>query len=284
MPMRKWLGKQRGVLVERLGMASVSAAVREYGLEESMDHLSQIVPDIEHQYSRFSLDSPSMLLRVRALHAFQVALANEAIGMVDSQKASIRVVDIGDSAGTHIQYLLGLHKDRQLDCMSVNIDEEALQKIREKGLNAVQASAEDLGALGIDADVFMCFEVLEHLTNPIQFLKDLSGNTHCRALVLTVPYVSQSRVGLHQIRASQAGSSHPESTHIFELSPEDWELLFKHAGWSVGKDRLFLRYPTKGPLRLMRYYWKRDLEGFWGAILRRDSTWSKSSEVPYLRG
>lgn len=277
-PRTIWIRLRRpfNILTEQLKISSIRAAVRRQGLEELLRHLVQIVPDITHQYTRFLVNTDYLRLKVRAVHAFQVALANEAIiRFLSPEKRPITAVDIGDSAGTHIQYLQELHKDIQLRCLSVNLDEEAVKKIREKNLKALHARAEDLGRLGIDADIFLCFETLEHLTSPVQFLKSLSDNTNCKALVITVPYVAQSRVGLHHIRASRQEPCNPESTHIFELSPTDWQLLFKYAGWSVVQNRLYLQYPTRGILRLTRRYWRQgDFEGFWGTILQRDSTWS----------
>ncbi len=67
-----------------------------------------------------------------------------------------------------------------------------------------------------------------------------------------------------------------ENTHIFELSPEDLQLLFKFAGWSVVFERIYLQYPKKHWLRITKRYWMMfDFEGFYGVILKRDSTWSK---------
>jgi len=67
-----------------------------------------------------------------------------------------------------------------------------------------------------------------------------------------------------------------ENTHIFELSPEDLQLLFKFAGWSVVFERIYLQYPRKHWLRITKNYWRMfDFEGFYGVILKRDSTWSK---------
>jgi len=110
----------------------------------------------------------------------------------------------------------------------------------------------------------------------VQFLKELSDQSSCQALVLTVPYVGRSRVGMHHIRHGSDGIVTPEETHVFELCPADWILLVKHAGWSPIEQRVYLQYPSKHPLRVLKGYWKRiDFEGFWGVILRRDRTWKQ---------
>ena len=261
--------------LERLQRYSLCLALREQGLWELQERLAQIVPDLKRQYTAFEVNSAYLVLKVRGMHAFQVALTNEAIASLSAPSEPLNVVDIGDSAGTHIQYLLALHKDRELRCTSINLDVAAVRRIRDKGLQAEQLRAEEIGSRGIHAGLFISFEMLEHLENPVQFLKSLSDRTACRALVITVPYVERSRVGLHHIRHGLRQSRTPENTHIFELSPADWRLLFMHAGWKVQQERLYLQYPKHGLLRLTKPLWRNlDFEGFWGAVLQRDTTWS----------
>lgn len=262
-------------VLERLQRYSLCQALREQGLWELQERLSEIVPDLRHQYTSQELDSDYLLLKVRGQHAFQVSLANEAIKGLHSSNGSPTLIDVGDSAGTHIQYLQTLHKDRNLRCISVNLDEGAVQKIRMKGLEAVCARAEDMATQGLDADILVSFEMLEHLPNPIQFLKTLSEKSSCQGLVITVPYLEQSRVGFHHLRHGLRQRNTPEMTHIFELCPADWTLLFMHAGWKVLQERVYRQYPKYGLYRVMKPVWKAlDFEGFWGAILVRDHTWS----------
>jgi SAM-dependent methyltransferase len=260
---------------ERLASSSIRAALREQGLTQLVGTLPRIVPDITQQYTSFRVESEYDRLKVRGMHAFQVSLAGRAIERVQHDTTPISVVDIGDSAGTHLEYLREIYRHLPLKVLGINLDEQAVKRIRERALPAMQVRAEDLVSHGITADIFLLFETLEHLMSPIQFLRDLSRRTACRALVVTVPYLARSRVGLHHIRARRQEACGPETVHIFELSPGDWSLLFRHAGWSIVEDRLYLQYPRRGPLRALKPYWRwRDFEGFWGAVLERDHTWT----------
>lgn len=183
------------------------------------------------------------------------------------------IVDIGDSAGTHLQYLTGLYSN--IKCLSVNLDKEAVERIRAKGLNAVHARAEDLDQYNINVDIFLSFQVLEHIMNPCSFLHKLSEKTNTKYFVVTVPYVRKSRVGLHHIRRSASETVKAENTHIFELSPEDWKLIVRHSGYDIVKERVYLQYPKRSFYRLTKYLWRRfDFEGFYGLILKRDNSWS----------
>ena len=269
-----WIKYVEGLICTK----SIRAAAREQELLPIYHQLTEIIPDITHQYTSFDLDSEYLKTKVRALHSFQIALVNEALQFIDSSpEDTLTIVDIGDSAGTHLQYVKGLHQDRNLRCLSIDIDSEAVRRIKEKGMEAICARAESLPSLSIDADIFLSFEMLEHLMNPCGFLHELSEKTNYKAFVITVPYLAHSRVGLHHIRHDQKRSVTPEETHIFELSPEDWRLIFKHSGWAIEAEKIYLQYP-KRPL-FFRFLWKRywqhcDFEGFYGVILKSDKSWS----------
>ena len=266
-----------------MAIKSIEKAVHEQGFSQLVYKLGEIVPDITHQYSTFKVDTLYLTKKVRGEHAFQISLVQEAINIFKkSAKDDLIIADIGDSAGTHIQYIKSLFGDRNIRTISVNLDPKAVKRIREKGFEAICARAEEIGEkYNITADIFLCFETLEHLMNPAEFLYKLS-KTNCDLLVITVPYLKSSRIGLHQIRnlnkqnLSRKKIMSAENTHIFELSPEDLQLLFKFAGWSVVFERIYLQYPKKHWLRITKWYWRMfDFEGFYGVILKRDSTWSK---------
>lgn len=245
---------------------SILSAIKEQGLLPLYWTLSRIVLDITHQYSSFDVDTDYLRTKIRGQHAFQISLVNEAIYLLGMPKS---ITDVGDSAGTHIQYIKGLYPDKDIQTLSVNSEQCAVDRIRSKGLDAVCCRAEDLY---IKADMFLCFEMLEHLMNPCEFLYKLS-KIGCRALVLTIPYLRQSRVGLHHIRGNQKRQVNSENTHIFELSPGDWGLIFKHSGWRVLSDKIYLQYPRKSMLApYRRRCWRlADFEGFYGIILIPDN-------------
>lgn len=267
--------KQSGRLgLQKLLSASLRAAVREQGLGGLMESLSGSVPDIRQQYSSYALEGDYTLYKVRAQHAFQISVVQEAIERLKlGGEAPVTIVDIGDSAGTHIQYLRGLHG--RIRSLSVNLDADAVARIRAKGLEAIHARAEDLNQYDIHPDIFISFQTLEHLHAPLTFLRSLAG-VNCRGFVVTVPYVSTSRVSLSYIRQRRAQPVVPENVHVFELSPDDLRVLFQFAGWRVVYDRVYLQYPTAHPLRATKPLWKQfDFEGFYGAVLEPDDTWSR---------
>jgi len=263
--------------LESLLTRSLRSAVRSEGLSLVYRSISKIVPDITDQYSAHRMDTEYLLTKVRAMHAFQMSLATEAIaGSGVSKRQPVTVVDVGDSSGTHLEYIRALMKDISIRPVSVNIDMAALEKIRKKGIEAIRAAADEVRMYAEKSDIIFSFEMLEHLHDPVGFLKKLSDATRCKAFIVTVPYVRMSRVALHHIRRGEKGHVNAEGVHVFELSPADWRLIFMHSGWSVIKDTIYLQYPRRGLLSLTRFLWRRyDFEGFYGAILRRDTSWSE---------
>lgn len=251
---------------------SLLYAAREKNYGELLATLKNIVPDISRQYTGFELNSDYLIDNVRNLHAFQISLVDKIIEEFEKPV----IVDIGDSSGTHLKYLLGIYaKRRDISCLSINLDEEAVKKIKKTGLNALLARAEDLPQHNINADIFLCFETLEHLMDPCHFLHQLSSSTSAHYLIVTVPYLTKSRVGLHHVRNGSRDKVFAENTHIFELCPDDWKLIMKHSGWELVRDDVYLQYPRNHPLRLAKYLWRKlDFEGFYGMILRRNDTWS----------
>ncbi|MDP3244331.1 MAG: hypothetical protein Q8M83_01590 [bacterium] len=256
-----------------LWQKSLQRAVKEQKLQKLLEELKKIVLDITEQYSSFKIDTSYLQNKVRSLHAFQIFLVDKVINGF----ANPTIVDIGDSAGTHIQYLQGLYgRQKQMNCLSINLDSIAVAKIKAKGLKAIQARAEDLEEYNINTDIFLCFEIMEHLMDPCRFLRELASKTNAKYLIITVPYVKNSRVGLHHIRTGREGNLNAETTHIFELNPNDWKLLAKHSGWQIAYEKIYFQYPKWSFLYLTKPLWKRlDFEGFYGMILKKDDTWSK---------
>jgi hypothetical protein len=269
-------------LLAQMQRASIRSAAREQHLDHLSKRLAEIVPDLTSQYTTFSVDTDFLQAKVRTLHAFQVDLVIKAVNYIPP-KEFLHLVDIGDSSGTHLIYLNAILKNEvrftseNLKCFSVNLDPIAVEKIASKGIEARLCRAEDLYKnYKIKADLILSFEMLEHLSDPISFLNILSEKSVSEYFVLTVPYLLQSRVGLHHIRHGQKRVVYPENTHIFELSPNDWKLIFQHAGWKIVEEAIYRQYPFWSMWVLMKPIWKKlDFEGFYGVILKRDRTWAE---------
>jgi hypothetical protein len=250
---------------------SLAAAVRERGWDELVARLRIIVPDVL---------PPSVPnrghweLKRRLQHAFQCTLLLKALDTLPQR--NVRVVDIGGT-GIHTRYLSVLgSRGRSIDTVDVNVDPDVIAAQEAWGRQALLCRAEKLAAklAGEQVDLFLMFETAEHLHDPALFFHRLARRFDC-PVVLTVPYVRRSRVGLFNVRQGNRKVIAAGDEHIFELTPDDWTLLLRHAGWKVTCSDICRQYPTKYPL--LRWYfsslWRHaEFEGSWGAILTKDLT------------
>lgn len=240
-----------------------------------MNRLRKLVPDLSDQESSEKEHFNAYWeLKRRSLQAFQCDLMLKLIDKIN--RDDLRIVDIGDSAGTHMMYLKELAKQtHNIDTISVNLDPRAIAKIKARGLKAIHCRAEDLELDGKHVDAFTSFQMVEHLHNPAIFFRRLAKKTSTDHFLMTVPYMKTSRVGLHQIRYGTTKNYFAEDEHIFELSPEDWKLLLLHSGWKVVYSEIYYQYPKRIPfigMALSRFWRSTDYEGFLGVFLEKDTT------------
>ncbi|MDC1174702.1 hypothetical protein OAT67_04885 [Bacteriovoracaceae bacterium] len=242
--------------------------------------LEEIIPDITGQYTNIKFDGVKGFrsMKTRSLHTFQMSFLIKSIkDIFGQQKRSLNIVDIGDSSGNHLIYLNSLAKDQNLEIrsISVNLDKQAVDKISKKGLEAICCRAEEVHKRipGLEVDLFMSFEMVEHLLDPASFMRSMAKNSNSNHMVITVPYVKNSRVGLHHLRAGDKNRKvYAEECHIFELSPEDWNLLFEFSGWKVVICERFTQYPKWHILSWTKFLWRKfDFDGFYGVLLEKDT-------------
>lgn len=271
----KFFGIDIKILIENFNQVSLRLSLLENRLSGLAATLRELVPDISHQEEteEEAFTAYSELKR-RILQAFQCSLMLKVLESFSSRK--LTVADIGDSAGTHLFYLKELAKERfDVEGIGVNLDPRAIKKIKSRGFKAILCRAEDLDLRDTQVDLFTSFEMVEHLHNPALFFRRLAKKSQCKTLIITVPYFKKSRVGLYHVRVPATKPIYAGDEHIFELSPQDWSLLMLHSGWRVRYSKIYYQYPKRIPIisNILSWYWKRfDFEGFWGAILEKDTS------------
>jgi hypothetical protein len=272
----KGLGVDTRAIYQNLSADCIKSAIRSQGLSTLCDRLREIIPDISDQYTG-GLDPVEYKryweVKMRGLHAFQIRCAIDAIELVGGE--GLVIADIGDSSGNHGAYLKALMEPGRLErVISVNLDPVAVEKVRAKGGDAIHCRAENLDAEGIKAHLFMSFETVEHLTDPVSFLHSLAAGGGAEYFLMTVPYRRESRFGgdlLRMENSKMPSRLTAEQVHIFELCPDDWSLLAHFAGYTVIFSNTYLQYPSLSPYRLMQPVWRNlDHEGFLALFLKRD--------------
>lgn len=263
-------------LYQRLSAASLDAAIAEQGLAPLAERLRGVLPDIADQYTD-GFDQAEYERywerKMRGMHAFQVQCMLDAVDHLG--RDDLVLADIGDSSGNHALYLKALAKPGSVNrVISVNLDPVAVDKVKAKGGDAVLCRAEELDLGGIRPDLFLSFEMIEHLTDPIRFLHALAAKSSAEYLLFTVPLRRKSRFGGVEMRLPDhrlPARMTPEQVHTYEFSPEEWRLLARFAGFSTVWSRTYLQYPRRSPLRLTAPLWRSlDFEGFVAFLCRRD--------------
>ncbi|HPN32378.1 MAG TPA: hypothetical protein PKY81_15610 [bacterium] len=87
----------------------VLKAAEEQGLMELISKLEKVIDNekITQQYTNTPVDAykhPYWINKLRAQHSFQISMVLKAIDLFNLKDREITIVDIGDSAGSHILY------------------------------------------------------------------------------------------------------------------------------------------------------------------------------------
>jgi len=134
--------------------------------------------------------------------------------------SGVLVLDIGDTSGMFLQALGKIG-------VSLNINQECVNFIRSRGLEAVQGDAESLDFDDNSFDYIFSFQCLEHLPNPIKALNEW-GRVARKKVFLSIPYVDSTRIyniayWIDLKRTSwKEDSVRSVDCHIFEFSTKDF--------------------------------------------------------------
>ncbi len=212
------------------------------------------LPDLKEHYTGARL-SDFLEYKVRFLLTAQSSFVADDVAEILQKKEVCTLLDVGDSDGSLQLMVRDLVNQRRLLTCGLNLQKEAVQRIRKRGLKAIRADAMKLASLKRKFDIVTVMETLEHLPNPIDFLQSLH-NVVVERLVISVPYVRESKVALDYLNPSVFGDRKPtiENVHIFEFSPSDWEKIFLHSGWRVLREKIAFQYPQWSLLSITKYF------------------------------
>jgi len=261
-----------------LSKSAVLKSIREdQQMSEMWDLSLEMFPNLGNHYATVKLTGEA-LVRVRMLICAQAVFMTRVIESLKSDGASVSsYADIGDSDGSTRMLFEKAIDVPDISTVGINIQAEAVEQIRALGLDAECMDAMKMAERGMQYGVASVFETLEHLPDPIGFLRAMQDVAQER-LVISVPLIVNSRVGLGYLKSNwpKEKSATIANNHIFELTPEDWNKLFLHTGWRVDISWRVQQFPRWGLLRLlMMYAWRRiSFEGFYFVSLVKDDTYS----------
>lgn len=136
-----------------------------------------------------------------------------------------RLIDVGAGYGIFLDEWRKVNPATQL--LAVEPSESLAEECRSKGFEVVEEMAENVSDYNNHADLVVCFEVLEHVYDPLSFIQTLSN------LVKPGGYVFVSTLCVDgfdiQTLWDKSNSIFPPH-HINFLSVSGFELLFARAG------------------------------------------------------
>ena len=235
-----------------------------------------LFPDLKRHFI-VPVETKEVEDRIRLLVAAETLFIKKEIDKIIKDENECSYADVGDSDGS-VRLLLNLNNyGDKLTSVGVNLQKSAVEKIKSTGLNAICADALSLGDQEINYDIVSVFETLEHLPDPIGFLSGIKKVTN-KKLIVSVPLIRRSRVGLTYISDKWPKGKKPtiENTHIFELSPLDWNKIFRHTGWKIDDEWKLMMFPSNKLSRIiLQPYWRYiSFEGFWFVSLYKRSEYS----------
>jgi len=269
-------------LIDRISRSAIRKIVNsDARLKELWAFSFKIFPDFKSHFSIF-VESEEVEDRIRLLIISETLFVHNDIDDLLKNQDECSYADVGDSDGSVQMLLKKYGYDSILTTTGVNLQQEAVKKIKDKGLNAICADALSLSDMGKSYDIISLFETLEHLSDPIGFLKKINTAVNHR-LIISVPYIRKSRTGLSYLTHKWPADKKPtiENTHIFELSPKDWKKLFRHTGWEICHEQKLLMYHTKRLSRvILQPFWRYvSFEGFWFVSLRKNNKYSSMYSI-----
>lgn len=269
-------------IIEPVSISAILDTIKaDKSLKEIWDSSYEQFPDFSGHFSQ-KVDNPEVEHRIRQLVVAETAFVKEEIAKMVQEKGYCEYADIGDSDGSVRLLLKRYFSPQQLSTVGINLQPNAVKKMKQKGLNAICADALNLKTQGIQYDITSVFETLEHLPSPIHFLTDIRGVVRHK-LVISVPFVRWSRVSLNYLTDRWDHTKRPtiENVHIFELSPADWSKIFLHTGWRIDREKKLLMFPHNKLSRfvLQPYWFYTSYEGFWFVSLSKFDKFSSQYMV-----
>jgi len=147
-----------------------------------INRLEHILPSLKDQANfmndNIKEDSEYLKHKKRNLHAFQLQFTLDKIkNYQDSTNNNeVSIIDIGDSSGNHLIQLQALNNGIKR-VASVNLDIKAVEKIRNKGIEAYHCRAEELlEKYELRPNFFISYQMVEHLTDPVRFLHNIASS------------------------------------------------------------------------------------------------------------
>jgi 2-polyprenyl-3-methyl-5-hydroxy-6-metoxy-1,4-benzoquinol methylase len=141
-----------------------------------------------------------------------------------------RFLDVGCGAGT----LLDIGKELNWDVFGVEVSKPAAEHLSKRGLNVFHGTLEEANFPNNNFDVITCTEVIEHVTNPKELLKEIARIITPKGILwMTTPH-SRGLSG-RLLGANWSAVAPPEHLNLFSV--ESLKMCLEEVGF---KKHLFI--------------------------------------------
>ena len=127
--------------------------------------------------------------------------------------------------------------------IGVNVLQACIDQLEAKGVDGRLSNGHGIPANDGEADLTICFETLEHVPDPIGFLRELARVTSDNGrILLSIPNVPKTVVrGYHH--GVETPVDQPESEyHIFEFDRNDFRKVVTHAGLEIQDEQVLVNF------------------------------------------
>jgi 2-polyprenyl-3-methyl-5-hydroxy-6-metoxy-1,4-benzoquinol methylase len=136
-----------------------------------------------------------------------------------------KIIDVGAGYGVFLDEWRKLYPSSEL--VAVEPSTPLAEECRKKNINVIESMAEQVSGLDDFADLVVCFEVLEHVYDPLDFIFTLKRMARKGGYIfISTLCIDGFDLQLLWDKSSQISPPH----HINFISVKGFELLFKRAG------------------------------------------------------
>lgn len=144
-------------------------------------------------------------------------------------KSFNNVVDIGANSDLVLKHIDAKHK------IGVNVQDDIIDRLNQQGIEARRSVGKDIPLEDNEVDLTICFETLEHVPDPISFLRELERITCVNGKVLlSIPWVASTNI-LSRHHGGRFKDREEADNHVFELSPLDFQKILSYTSFKVFK-------------------------------------------------
>lgn len=147
-------------------------------------------------------------------------------------------IEVGAASDLFLRTVAAEHK------IGVNVIPVCVENLQRQGIEGRLSVGPLIPASDGEADLLICFQTLEHVTDPIGFLRELARILKADGtLVLSIPFVFRTQIRQRFYGQAADRISQPEGEfHVFEFTPSDFSRILSHTPFTQLHRQILVNY------------------------------------------